>query len=693
MTSPSVRRVDSPPPANVEPVDVGTELAPLIIRPENDRARSSLAPARQPAKQKTKSFFEPLYEFGRNVRGFFACLFVHPRTNLYEACMQGLTWTARGLLVLGKKLRDDVRKDLLRKLYNNRRYDIIALLVKMGMGIDYNDDGQTLLHLAIVGDPQHDIPPNPDFALQLIEAGADVEGDYLESACTVEPPSFAVIDALLKRGVKATPMALIFAISHKASVLALHLMEQGDIDLDAKVAGSGSFMHLASQYGLMDVVDALLAKKVNVNAQDRQNRTPLHLAENEAIAFKLIQSGAKNSADKNGITPLIIALQKGYGMDVIRPLVESGENLEATVDDESTLQLAYKKEKGDVVDMLLAKGVPNDLFTLALQKGDLARVKQSITDQTDVKGAFFSAARIWSQWKVAAYLFTVAKARGIDIDLRTEFPLDDPKSNTAYLELVLALTDPEGENLHPQAFLIGATERGIAPLVTELVNRGAGLKKYLPKDRVEKYAKEGWTLMHMAVALGHLEVVKALREAGHPIARDKIDRVTPLLLAAQMEKTDIAGYLISKYPVGALNAVDNYGQTALHAAAYSGDVATFMSLVSAGAKIVVQDKDGLTPLHWACHGSKEGYRKGHRKIVEFVLKEMPAAFEVEDAKGFLPQDRIPKDDPLWTRWMLDHKILNAISQKAKSAAQKIQKGLKKAGEVVKTTFSSSPKKV
>ena len=60
------------------------------------------------------------------------------------------------------------------------------------------------------------------------------------------------------------------------------------------------------------------------------------------------------------------------------------------------------------------------------------------------------------------------------------------------------------------------------------------------------------------------------------------------------------------------NAAGNYGQTALHAAAYADNVEAAKLLVDKGGNVNVRDTDRDTPLHTAC-------RHGHKKIAEFLI--------------------------------------------------------------------------
>ena len=63
---------------------------------------------------------------------------------------------------------------------------------------------------------------------------------------------------------------------------------------------------------------------------------------------------------------------------------------------------------------------------------------------------------------------------------------------------------------------------------------------------------------------------------------------------------------------GALDARDRLGRSALHLAAFSGQVAAVQMLLNSGAHASVGARDDVTPLHFAC-------QKGHVEVVKALL--------------------------------------------------------------------------
>jgi uncharacterized protein len=116
----------------------------------------------------------------------------------------------------------------------------------------------------------------------------------------------------------------------------------------------------AVKNGDRDVVRALLAKKVNVNAADADGATAIHWAayrdEEESVDL-LIHAGANvNAANDLGATPLWLASQNGSVLIVSRLLKAGATPNAALLLGETPLMVAARSGKADVAELLLAKG-------------------------------------------------------------------------------------------------------------------------------------------------------------------------------------------------------------------------------------------------------------------------------------------------------------------------------------------------
>jgi hypothetical protein len=131
-------------------------------------------------------------------------------------------------------------------------------------------------------------------------------------------------------------------------------------------------------------------------------------------------------------------------------------------------------------------------------------------------------------------------------------------------------------------------------------------------------------LLHLAARHGRVEIMGLLIEAGaDPAAMDKRGR-TPLMSAVQSRVPDAMRYLLEN---GAdVNARDQLEGTALVRAGGSfGNLESVQVLLSVGADVNVQDKNGMTPLMWAA-------RWGDAPRVQALVKA-GADVGARDSKG------------------------------------------------------------
>ena len=110
-----------------------------------------------------------------------------------------------------------------------------------------------------------------------------------------------------------------------------------------------------------EIVELLLARNAELNAQNKDGCTPLFVAvldgNKEVVEALLAHKANVNATDNNGFTPLHVAVSKCYN-EVIKLLLAHGANVNAkSVDGLTPLQEAAVMKRNDVVALLVAKDI------------------------------------------------------------------------------------------------------------------------------------------------------------------------------------------------------------------------------------------------------------------------------------------------------------------------------------------------
>jgi ankyrin repeat protein len=414
----------------------------------------------------------------------------------------------------------------------------------------------------------------------------------------------AIVEALLKAGAdpaKAvrggeTPL---MAAAGAGNLDAVKRLLDRKIDVNAKEPEQGqTALMWASAEGHLPVVKALIAAGADVNVQAR----PVEL-DNEALPD---QGRQWSDYSRGGLTALMVAAREGH-LDVATALVEAGARLDAkTPDNLTALLLAVINDSLDVAAMLLDHGSnPND-------------------------GALYELVQLRNLKTTS----TAADATR---------PRPDLHNAIDTLQLARRFLDKGADPNHPTNHVIHADGKGgvgsnsnigIEPqntYRTVLLNKDVDmLRLFIGQKKVDPNLLPPGAVTPLYVAASPAPFV--FGDAPGPL-RYPGERGAPaaveVLLAAGAD----------------VNGLTDVGDTALHRAAQSGDLATLKVLAGKGAKFDVQNKAGLTALDIAmgkrpppAPGARPGGgpgRDGPQPDAVVLLRQMMGLPP-------LPADQLPK---------------------------------------------------
>jgi uncharacterized protein len=431
-------------------------------------------------------------------------------------------------------------------------------------------DGMTALHWATYRD-------DLELANLLVRAGANVK-------------------AANRYGV--TPLSL--ACTNGNGVMVDMLLKAG-ADPNAPLPGGETPLMTAARTGTLASVKALLSHGASVDGKDdRRGQTALMWAAAEGHAA-VVQALIDADADfgirlPSGLTPLLFAVREGR-IDVVRVLLKAGADANETIPVDAGRRRGYGGRLPPAGGSALLLAVMNGHFELAAQL-----LSAGANPNADLPGY------------TVLHAITVVRKPGVgDND-----PAPEGSGKISSIELVKTLA-AHGANLNARM-----TKR---PNLNNTRLHEIGATPYL-----------------LAALTADAELMRTLAALGANPLLPNAANSTPLMAAAGLatrspgEDAGTEGEVLEAVQValdlGAdINAVDDNGETAMHAAAYKNLPKVVKFLAAKGAQIDVwnkNDKFGWTPLAIAV-----GYRFGNFKPsaeTEAALREVMIAAGVTPPK-------------------------------------------------------------
>ena len=399
-------------------------------------------------------------------------------------------------------------------------------------------------------------------------------------------------------------------------------------DVNAAQADGATALHWAAHWNDVEMADALIRAGARVEAGNEYGATPLWLASvsgSAPMVERLLKAGANAGTPiASGETPLMSAARAG-SVEAVAHLLAAGTPVDAKelARGQTALMWAAAERHPAVVRALVDKGagvnVPSRSgstpLMFAAREGDLESVRLLVERGADVNAV---AADGVTPLLVATVRGHVAIA---------EFLLDraaNPNAAAAgYTPLHWVAGTWETSTSFDYRFTDGewAALVGIPVrqdkfrLMKALLAKGADVNarttKTPPRYGFTLFGQQqptlvGVTPFFLAAIVADVEVMTFLVAAGADSTIADADGTTPLMVAAGRARVDNETHVPESAVLEAtrlaldlrndVNAANNTGDTALHAAALAGLDSVVKLLVDRGASVNAKTKAGKTPL-------------------------------------------------------------------------------------------------
>lgn len=386
-----------------------------------------------------------------------------------------------------------LRKDTLWK--DKKEVGVLRVLVEAGADVNVkNNQGQTPLQIALSANI---LKEYPNAAAYLISSKkCDLEQRDAQGLTPIWIAMYAdaieTVFQLINYGANLSVHSpqgenlLQAAINQgtDAQNLAVTLVQKGVDPMAANRNGDNS-LHMAARHKYLDVANAILAKTINVNAQNNQRETALLLAiraGSNPIALNIISKGADVNLASDKTSPLHAALESN-NVEVANALLPKVTNVNTLNSDKQTaLLLATRHSSAALVKAILDRGGD---AKLADQNGFTPLMIALDSEQTDKANELLAKSDVNQK---SADGFTAAFFA----------------KNVAQLQnLVNSGADLNWKANNGSTVLSKAIASNNSDIATFVIERGADVSW---KDA------EGNTLLHGAIARNKLTVARALLE-------------------------------------------------------------------------------------------------------------------------------------------------------------------------------------
>jgi ankyrin repeat protein len=490
-----------------------------------------------------------------------------------------------------------------------------------------------------------------------------------------------VLSPLAVAAAASTDLRLVEAVRNRDAVQVRALLAER-VDANVKQPDGATALHWAAQWEDLATVDLLIHAGAEVNAANDYGVTPLAVAcqnggtASAKVVEKLLNAGANpNASLPSGETVLMSASFAG-NVDTVKVLLDrgAGVNAKEAAKGQTALMWAASQGHREVVRVLLDHGADVNARSMgqftpllfAARRGDIELARTLIAAGADIeaKGADGSTPLLIATFRGHVNLAKALLDSGADPNVNglgyTALHWAAGKNETAG-------TVPYAQSDKEWAAQIGIpVEKGQLDLMRALVEHGAnpnarsarrpsGVADY---SRADPFSNNEATPFWLAAKAGDAAAMRLLAAYGADPLLATEDGTTPLMAAAGQatlfakhlgtdtlvaESSRVEACKLALELGANINQANRQGNTALHAAAFSGFTTVVEFLIAQGANPNLRNDVGDTPLKVA-----EGYQAtmnviGFPEVAEIIRKAggiarpgPPALYEKLSVESNLP---------------------------------------------------------
>lgn len=466
--------------------------------------------------------------------------------------------------------QDENGMTLLHHAIGAQNQNAVEYLLKHGVNVNLaNNDGQTLLQLAIVNSQSK-------IALTLVEKGAKIDSlsslqkvDLLKTAITMGKTSAA--DLIVQSIDLNKPDAEGNTLLHEAAQTSgneklIQFLIEKRADVNQENNDQMTPLNYAALYSSLDSIK-LLVEKGNANLNTSFPLLSFELIrDHQDAAIYLLGKGADiNGQDKDGNTLLHLAAKNRNSDKELKFLIEKGANVNAAnAAGETPLEIAIINQNAAHATLLLKNNAnPNPSGRDLLHKAIETQYIYGIVPLLKYKGDLHAPN---AEGKTPIDLAIELTSPAIVNYLIENYSHEIKKSTSCIVTALVA-----GKKDLAQQFLkLGATldkQSAFFSLENAIITNKMGTARLLIQYGVDINTSIGeTTLLHKAIEENNVNTTKNLIQLGANVALQDGEGNTPLHLAAQLGNKDLLSAVISKEN---LNLTNKKGQTALHIATQS----------------------------------------------------------------------------------------------------------------------------